>query len=91
MCWGECRRVKVRTKFIRVNVAKFGPELDAPWVWVVNLPFKINASSSWIQVTIRVLDRPSNRIGTNLEIGICPRKRNKNLIFEKCLKGDMFQ
>jgi hypothetical protein len=70
MCWGECKRVKIRTKCIRVNVAKFGPKLDAPWVWVIDLPFKVNASSSWIQITIRVLDRPSNQIGTNLEIGI---------------------
>jgi hypothetical protein len=58
MCWGEYKRVKIRTKCIRVNVAKFGQELDAPWVWVVDLPFKVNASSSWIQVTTRVLDRP---------------------------------
>jgi hypothetical protein len=87
MCWGECRRVKIRTKCIKVNVAKFGLELDAPWVWVVDFPFKVNASSSWIQITTRVLHRPSNRIGTNLQIGIYPRRSNNNLIFEKGLKG----
>jgi hypothetical protein len=60
--------------------------LDAPLVWVVDLPFKVNASSSWIQVTTRVLNRPSNQIDTNLEIGIYPKKNNKNLIFEKAWK-----
>ncbi len=74
-----------------MNIAKFGLELDAPWVWVVDLPLKINASILWIQVTTRVLDRPSNQIGSKLEIGIYPKKNNKNLIFEKGLKGDMFQ